>query len=198
MRPIWRFVLTATLLIVLAHLLDGWAWAELGRTGVYDNDRGRLLRIIGYYPLWMVLGLAIWLETRNRRYGLLVALVPGVAGLVAEVLKILLRRERPGLHDGAYVFRAFSDQFWSTKQIGLPSSHALVAFAGAWSLVKLYPRARWVWVALAAGCALTRVQARAHFLSDVTVAAIAAWVVVEVVWRRMARPPASTTGTVAA
>ena len=183
MRPIWRFAATATVAIVVAHLLDGWAWAELGRAGVYDNDRGRLLRVIGYYPLWVILGLAVWLQTRDRRDALLLGLMPGVAGLVAEVLKVLLRRERPGLHDGAYVFRAFSDQFWSTKQIGLPSSHALVAFGGAWMLGKLYPRARWLWFALALGCGLTRVQARAHFLSDVVVAAVAAWVVIELGWR---------------
>jgi len=184
MRPIWRFGILATTAIVVAHLLDGWAWQHLGRDGVYDRDLGRLLRIVGYYPVWVVMGVAVWLETRSRRNALLLALVPGVAGLVAEVLKLLLRRERPAPHDGAYLFRAFSDQPWSTKMIGLPSSHALVAFGGAWMLCKLYPRARVVWLLLAAGCALTRVQARAHFLSDVTVAAVAAWVVVELCWRR--------------
>lgn len=189
MRPIWRFGVLATTAIVAAHLLDGWAWQNLGRDGVYAHDSGRLLRIVGYYPLWVLMGWAVWLETRSRRAGLLLALVPGLAGLAAEVLKLLLRRERPAPHDGAYVFRAFTDQPWSTKLIGLPSSHALVAFGGAWMLCKLYPRARVVWLLLAAGCALTRVQARAHFLSDVVVAAVAAWVVVELCWRKWGAAP---------
>jgi membrane-associated phospholipid phosphatase len=188
MRPVWRFALLATTAIVIAHLLDGWAWVHLVRDGVYDTDRGRLLRVVGYYPLWILMGAALWLQSRDRRRGLLLILVPGVAGLAAEVLKLLLRRERPGPHDGAYVFRSFTDQPWSTKMLGLPSSHALVAFGGAWLLCRLYPRGWPIWLGLAAGCALTRVQARAHFLSDVTVAAVAAWVVVEFCWRRWGPP----------
>lgn len=184
MRPVWRFGAVALVAVVGAHLLDGWAWQHLGRDGVYDRDSGRLLRIVGYYPLWIALGAALWLQTRRRREALMLALVPGLGGLAAEILKLLLRRERPAPHDGAYLFRAFTDQPWSSKMLGLPSSHALVAFAGAWMLCKLYPRAWPIWVFLAAGCALTRVQARAHFLSDVTVAAIAAWVVVELCWRQ--------------
>ena len=50
-------------------------------------------------------------------------------------------------------------------------------------LARLYPRARWLWYALAAGCALTRVLARAHFLSDVTLAAIIGWAVAALLWR---------------
>lgn len=191
MRPVWRFGIVAIVAIVGAHLLDGWAWQHLGRDGVYDNDRGRLFRIVGYFPLWLALGAALWLQTRRRGEALMLALVPGLAGLAAEVLKLLLRRERPAPHDGEYVFRAFTDQPWSTKMLGLPSSHALVAFAGAWMLCKLYPRATPVWLVLAGGCALTRVQARAHFLSDVTVAAVAAWVVVEICWRKWGTRPLS-------
>ena len=55
--------------------------------------------------------------------------------------------------------------------MGLPSSHTLVAFAGAAALARVFPRARWVFYVLAGGCAITRVMANAHFLSDVTVAA---------------------------
>ena len=80
------------------------------KPGVYDRDFGRMLRVVGYLPLWMLLGGALWLQTRDRRRALLLALTPALGGLAAEVLKILLRRERPGLHDGAYFFRPFSDQ----------------------------------------------------------------------------------------
>lgn len=195
MRQIWRYGGVATIAIVASMLLDGWAWQHLGRDGVYDHDFGRLLRVIGYYPLWVGMGIAVWLERRDRRRAALLALLPGVAGLFAELLKLVLRRERPAPHDGTYFFRPFTDQPWSTKMIGLPSSHAMVAFAGAWVLCRLFPRARVVWLLLAAGCAISRVQARAHFLSDVVVGAVASWMIVEFCWRRWGSVPLANSTT---
>jgi membrane-associated phospholipid phosphatase len=106
-----------------------------------------------------------------------------LGGLAAELLKLLLRRERPEAHAGEYVFRSWSSHPLSTAGLALPSSHALVAFAAAAMLARLYPRASWLWFTLAAGCALTRVLARAHFLSDVTLAAIVGWLVAAGLWR---------------
>jgi membrane-associated phospholipid phosphatase len=59
----------------------------------------------------------------------------------------------------------------------LPSSHVLVAFAAATVLARLFPRAWGLWYLLAAGCAVTRVLAMAHFLSDTVVAALVGYVV---------------------
>jgi membrane-associated phospholipid phosphatase len=71
--------------------------------------------------------------------------------------------------------------------MGLPSSHALVAFAGAFALARLFPRARWVFYLLALGCGLTRVLATAHYLSDVIVAACVAWGIVATLSQRFPR-----------
>lgn len=188
-----RIVLISIVAIIVAHVLDGWAWTHLVDPEVYERDRGRLFRVIGYLPLWLAMGAALWLHGGDRRRALLLAFVPALGGLLAEVLKILLRRERPGLHDGEYYFRAFSDQPFSTKVLGLPSSHVLVAFAGAWTLVRLFPRATPIWLAFAAGCALSRVQAHAHFLSDTVVAAVAGFMLVEVVWRQWGSAPSGRT-----
>jgi membrane-associated phospholipid phosphatase len=182
-RP-WRIALICTTAIVAAHLLDGWAWLHLVDPEVYEHDRGRLLRVVGYYPLWIALALALWLHARDRRRALFLGIVPGLGGLAAEVLKLLLRRERPVPHEGEYFFRSFSERTFSTSGLALPSSHALVAFTGAFVLCKLFPRAWPVWLLLGAGCALSRVQAHAHFLSDVVTAGVAAWFVVELCWRR--------------
>ena len=184
MRPALKVTLVALAAIVVAHLGDRWAWHHLITPGVYDHDQGRMFRTVGFLPIWLLLAVGLWLSTGDRRKGWLLALVPTAGGLLAEVLKILLRRERPGLHDGAYYFRPFSDHLIATKDIGLPSSHALVAFSAAWLLCRMYPKGCPVWLFLAAGCAVTRVQAQAHFLSDVTVAAVAAWLLVAWVWRR--------------
>jgi len=158
---------------------------------VYGKDWGRLLRIAGFLPTWMLGSLALILSDRGtgvpppRRFwwrGLMLTAAPLMAGLVCEVLKLVLRRERPGLHDGAYVFRSFADHPWSTTNIGLPSSHVMVAFAGAAMASYLFPRTWPAWMLLAAGCALTRVAAQAHFLSDVVLAGIAGAFVSRLIW----------------
>lgn len=98
------------------------------------------------------------------RRGVLLFLAPAVAGLVAELLKLLFRRQRPEFADGFYSFR-FKD-FWSASGLGLPSSHAAVAIAAALVLAILWPRHRLIWHALAAACILSRVVSGAHFASD--------------------------------
>ncbi len=184
MRPIYRVAVVSTVAIVAAILLDQWAYQHLFVPGTYDHDWGRMLRIVGFYPTWIVLAIALWMQERNRRRALLLFFAPGLGGLLAEVLKLLMRRERPAVMHGEYVFRSFTERPFSTSGLALPSSHGLVAFGGAWILCRLYPRAWPVWVGLAAGCAYTRVRAHAHFLSDVTVAAVAAWFLVEWMWRK--------------
>jgi membrane-associated phospholipid phosphatase len=119
---------------------------------------------------------------------MLLTAAPLAAGLLCEVLKILLRRERPGLHDGTYFFRSFADHPFSTGAIGLPSSHTMVAFAGAGMASYLFPRTWPAWMLLAAGCAVTRVAAQAHFLSDVTLAGAAGLLVARLTWMRLGVP----------
>jgi membrane-associated phospholipid phosphatase len=184
MRPTLRFAVIGTAAIAIAMLLDGWAWSHLVKTDIYDHGFGRMLRSMGFLPLWLVTAAALWLETRDRRRALLLAAVPTAGGIADEVLKLVLRRERPGLHDGVYVFRAFGDRPFADVDFGLPSSEAVVAFSAAWLLCRLYPKAWPVWIALAAGCAMARVLAQAHFLSDVTVGAVVAYALVAAIWTK--------------
>lgn len=184
------------LCFAVATALDGWAWQHLRVDGIYDRDWGRLLRIMGFWPTWAAGAVALVLHDRGVSprppggpgfRGLLLAGAPFLAGLLCEVLKLLIRRERPGAHDGEYAFRAFTDQPWSTRGLGLPSSHAMTAFAGAAMLSYLFPRTWPVWWLLAAGAAYTRVAAGAHFLSDVVFAALMGWLVSWLLWRRYGR-----------
>lgn len=179
-----RFVVIALAATVGAHLLDPWAWQHLRYAEVYERDWGRAFRVMGYLPIWLLLSAALWLHAGDRRRAAWLAFTPALGGLLAEVIKLVIRRERPNLHGGEYVFRPFADQFMSSKAMGAPSSHALVAFAAAWLLCRYYPRASVVWLTLATGCALTRVLAGAHFLSDVVIAAVTAWLLVAVLWHR--------------
>jgi membrane-associated phospholipid phosphatase len=179
--------------LAVATALDPWAFSHVVLPDVYEHDWGRLLRVLGFLPTWAVVSIALVLcdappedarLARSRRLrGFLPLAAATLGGLAGEVLKLLFRRERPGAHAGAYVFRSWSDHPLSTGGLALPSSHALVAFAAAAMLARLYPRASWLWFALAAGCALTRVLTRAHFLSDVALAAIVGWLVAAGLWR---------------
>lgn len=182
-------VLAAVAAIALSLWLDPWVWRHVETPGVYERDWGRLLRVMGSLVFWFPLALAVWLGLRQRspwaaRVGRLLLFGPAVAGGVAELLKMALRRERPGLHDGVYVFRSLADQPFNTKDLGLPSSHAMVAFAGAAIIARVFPGVGPVAYLLAAGCAITRVLARAHFASDVMVGAMAGWAVGALLWTR--------------
>lgn len=192
----WTFLAVAVAAIGLALVLDPWARATLVRPRIYDGDFGRLLRVMGYAPTWLFAALALWLHdraaARGGRRAAWLALAPIAAGAAAEVLKLVFRRERPGAIGADYVFRAFDDRLWSTSGLGMPSSHTMVAFGAAAALARLFPEGRWVWYALAAGCALSRVLAEAHWLSDVTVGAVVAIGMVAFAWNRRTPPVTPT------
>ncbi|HSJ13405.1 MAG TPA: phosphatase PAP2 family protein [Longimicrobiales bacterium] len=182
-----RFFLIALAAVAGAHLLDRVAFEYLRLDGIYGEDWGRLLRVMGFLPLWLMVGLAVVIEERaNRRSllrsrGALLFWSATLGGIAAELLKLVFRRLRPGEH-GLYDFRPFAERTFSTGGLALPSSHALVAFGAAALLARAFPRARWIWWSLAWGCGLSRVAAGAHFLSDIVVAAVIGWLIGRWVW----------------
>ncbi|HEX7242349.1 MAG TPA: phosphatase PAP2 family protein [Longimicrobiaceae bacterium] len=188
-----RFALASAAALLAAHLVDRWAYAHLASPGFAGTDLGRMLRVMGFLPLWIAAALALVLTDWPRRLteSLYAALARGAlllggavaGGLAAELLKLLFRRERPRAHGGEYVFRAWSERPFSTGGLALPSSHALVAFGALAMLARIFPRAWPVWYALGAGCAFSRVAAGAHFVSDVTLSAVAGVAVAEGLWR---------------
>jgi membrane-associated phospholipid phosphatase len=194
--------LLAVVFLAAMPAADLWTWRHVRMTGVYDHDWARLLRVAGFAPTWLLGAVVLMLARGDRlaREGWRVVLMPGLAliasvgsaGILGEMVKLLVRRERPGAHDGAYVFAPW-DGHWSTGAIGLPSTHAIVAFAAAFALARLAPRTGPVWLLVAVGCGLTRLLDGAHFLSDVVAAALLAWVTVAVVWRGL-RPETAGVG----
>ena len=161
-----------------ATALDAWGFRTLLCRDLTANpfrDWWWLLRLGGYWPTWLLIGLAICAADRSARRGLFPVAAAGLAGLLAEGLKLLIRRQRPIDTDGAYRFLAFAEHTWDSSMFGLPSSHAAVAFAGAFALARLWPRVRWVMVPWAIGCGLTRVSVGQHFLSDIAGGAIVGW-----------------------
>ena len=191
--------MAATAAVVAAHVIDGWAYDNLSFPSFHASDLGRWFRVLGFLPLWMTVALVFVLQDWPRgapgargpavRRGVVVIGAASLGGIIAEALKILFRRERPLAHDGAYVFRPWSEDPFYTGSLGLPSSHVLVAAAACLTLARLFPRTRYVWYGLIAACAFSRVASRAHFVSDVVLAAIGGVVVAAVMWRWYERKP---------
>ncbi len=182
-----RVLLFGIAAIGLSHLLDPLGWRYFHFDGVYSDDFGRMLRVMGYVPVWLAVAIAFVLHDRPLGRGSWwrgATIVAGVAaaGIAGELLKLLLRRERPRAHEGEYVFRSFTERPLSSGGLAWPSSHAIVAFGAAAILSRLFPRARIVFWVLAWGCALSRVADGAHFVSDVVTSAVVAWLVVDRVW----------------
>jgi membrane-associated phospholipid phosphatase len=178
---------------VVAMALDRAVYLHLQVQAAEPQDWYRVLRVGGYLPYWLLVALAWMLLDASaiKTFGVRRALARGIllstsvvtCGILAEVLKVLMRRERPGLHDGYYFFRPWSAGLLDTSGLGLPSSHAAVAFAATWVLCFLYPRALPVWLLVGMGCGVSRILDRAHFLSDVYLAAVFSFFWVRVLWR---------------
>ena len=95
-----------------------------------------------------------------------------LVGALTYALKLSVRRERP---DG------------SNSQ-SFPSGHAAVTFATA---LVLQRHLGWWSVPtflVASYTAASRLHENVHFLSDVVLGGILAWLVVDLLWRRIARP----------
>lgn len=150
-----------------------WTWATIGKS-VEREDWWRLLRIAGFVPTWIVVALSVGLACRWKGVAwraALAGLIAGAAnGFLAEVIKLVVARERPG-DSGIHVYRGILAGFRDGSNLGMPSSHAAVAFGAAWAFALTIPRARWVFLLVAAGCGVSRIVHGAHFTSDVVVAA---------------------------
>lgn len=186
-RP-WIIAAAWLAAIVAASLLDHqlWKWLKVAdaaaRSAIERRDWYQALRQLGYYPVWIAVGLILILLDRARhvivwpRRGLLLILSSGLAGLLAELLKLAIRRQRPG-DLGLY---AFDWPMAAVKPpLGTVSSHAAVAFGAAFLLARLFPASRYILLPAATGTALTRLLSGAHFTSDTVAAAAIAYALAE-------------------
>ncbi len=187
----------AALLLTIAHAVDARVWQSVHGQWIAGDaqimDRWRIFRAAGYAPTWALIIAAMmligWPGVKQVGWRIAwrtpVMLFCAVAlnAVLAEVCKIMLRRMRPEQAGGEYVFRPWSERTFDTGGLGLPSSHATIAFAAMFMLMRLYPRAWPVWWVIGIGCALQRVVTGAHFVSDVTAAGIVAWLGVAAIWQ---------------
>ena len=164
--------------LAMLTLVDFSLGKTLGSLGsLLKGDLYYLFRIWGSLWPWLLFSIALAISYRgndqpNRaKQSAFILLSPALSGAWAELLKIILRRERPSQLE-AYVFRPFTDRPWSSSGLGLPSSHAAVAFGGSMALMILFPRLRWPALVMAVGCGLTRVVSGAHYPTDIYLGAL--------------------------
>ncbi|MDX2114076.1 MAG: phosphatase PAP2 family protein [Planctomycetota bacterium] len=184
---VWLALAAGVGVVVVSLLLDRAVLAALDWPKAEREDWHRMFRVMGSLPTWVFASVAAALllppragvcgedegRPRGVAAGLMVMVSAAAGGLMAEVLKVVLRRERPDAETMEYAFRALGERTFSGAGLGMPSSHTMVAFAGAGALCVLGPRAAAVWLSLAAGCGFTRLVDRAHWLSDVALGAVA-------------------------
>jgi membrane-associated phospholipid phosphatase len=131
----------------------------------------------------MWIGAVLWSLDRSRRRPLVIALV---ATLIASGLgsgtKLLIGRERPKVSGGSTVLQGPHLPGTMKPDPSFPSGHTTVAFAFAYGLSRLYKPHRKLWLALAAGCGVSRACGEAHFLTDVLVGAWLGWEVAALSW----------------
>ncbi len=85
---------------------------------------------------------------------------------MTEIIKDLIGRARPFVGGTANAF-LFSPFAFDPRFESFPSSHAVTAFAVAFAIGSLWPRARFVLAFYAVGIAISRVVLLAHHPSDV-------------------------------
>ncbi len=192
-------ILPGAVLIALAHVLDRPVYEALSATKpqltrMEEGAFYRMVWLVGSLWTWVLIALGFYLHDRTppplgprpalgqrRDPGARAVAVAGsaiVGGLIAEVLKVVIGRERPTrLVDGVfqeqiYTFKPLFGALRDGSNLGMPSSHAAAAFAGAMAIAMVAPTLRGLALAMAALCALSRIIASAHTLSDVVVGAM--------------------------
>lgn len=181
--------LLLTLALLILTILDKTLWQLLlldPDKSLEQKDWWQLLRQFGSLILWMIIAALFILNDHARRRpgawhrGLMIVLAAAIAGGLAEALKGIVGRARP-LTTGEYHFKWLEP----TAHLpgGLASSHAAVAFGGAIMLSWFIPAWRIPLMLLAFLCATTRLIVGAHFVTDVYVAILLAWLTCLTLWK---------------
>jgi len=173
----------ALAMLAVAALLVDLPLATFVRAGGLPERLRRLVRLSEAFG-WggtalLIILTATALDLRGRRVFWRLAVGSLGAGLLADGVKFLIARLRPSVADlGGHVQDTFTGwlPLFASERLGRPYGHALQSFPSAHAatatglalgLAALYPRGRWLFVLFAILACLQRIDAQAHFASDV-------------------------------
>jgi undecaprenyl-diphosphatase len=158
---------------VIEHRIDwlNWLFEGLSRIGTLG-------------AVWIAIAIALTLLWRRPAIFLTVAAGVYSADLIATLLKTLIPRHRPRVHQLVP----------GPKDHSFPSGHAATSFAGATLLAWYAPRLRMPLYVLAAAIAFSRVYVGVHWPLDILAGAVLGWAVAtalrQLVTRRLRSRPA--------
>jgi undecaprenyl-diphosphatase len=172
-------------IIALMYFLDATEIGWMPKRGTPSLWPLRILTDFGKssYVLWALAGLlvivaftspalrgqarSLWLGLGTRlQFVFLAVLVPA---LIGDVLKWVIGRGRPFVGDSVFNFRHFGG---TEAFASFPSGHANTAFALAFAVSALWPKARPWMLAYAVAIVLSRLVLLAHHPSDVVAGAL--------------------------
>ena len=182
----WAIILIGLALVGAAlFVFDRAIFDALLIDGVREKDWHQILRQLGDVRTWLVVSLLIYLmdrsslstlrpqQPRHHRAGLLLLSV-FCSGLASEALKLVFRRLRPLETDAVYAFRPFTEGTFSSSGLSFPSGHTAVAFGACFMIGLMYRPILWPMMLLGFGCGVSRINAGAHYPSDVWAAGVVA------------------------
>jgi membrane-associated phospholipid phosphatase len=184
---LWLSAGLAAAIIVLMYAIDAWEIAQMPKRGTPSLWWVRILTDFGKdeYVLAVLAGLLIAVAIvspalRGIQRSLLLGLgtrlqfifcAVAVSSLVTEVLKYSIGRGRPFVGGEANAFH-FSHFAGNPAYYSFPSGHATTAFALAFAVSFVWPKARLAMAAYALIIAATRLVLLAHHPSDVVAGAM--------------------------
>jgi membrane-associated phospholipid phosphatase len=184
---LWLSAGLAAAIIVLMYAVDAWEIAQMPKRGTPSLWWVRILTDFGKdeYVLAVLAGLLIAIAIvspalRGIQRSLLLGLgtrlqfifcAVAVSSLVTEVLKYSIGRGRPFVGGEANAFH-FSHFAGNPAYYSFPSGHATTAFALAFAVSFVWPKARLAMAAYALIIAATRLVLLAHHPSDVVAGAM--------------------------
>lgn len=149
--------------------------------GTQFGDFYHLLRSLGYLPTWIAFGLLFTFAGNKegllsrRKSSMAIGLTAALSGIMAAVLKVLIRRLDPVAGaEGSWQIAPWNGSWWDGTDLCFPSEHAAVAWGAALAISRRWPGCSSIILLLAAGCAAGRVLARAHNPSDVVASLLVA------------------------
>ncbi len=185
-----RAAILTVLVVWAASSLDRAAFQIFYLPDVREYSLFRAVKWLGTITPWLAVAVALLVADalhtppvisssarafRIARRALFLLASAVSAGAVAELLKIVFRRERPLYHDGLHMLRSIGERPLHSGGLDLPSSHVAVAFGACCALAFLVPPLRFPALLLASLVAVARMLEGSHSLSGVVLAAALGW-----------------------